>query len=57
MKLSTKILIGVAVTIFAYFIWPTPWKEYKSGPANLRVNRFTGRTQVLAYNGWRTRSW
>ena len=47
-------LIAVVIALLAFggFVWPTPWKEYKSGSQNLRVNRFTGHTQVLNVTGW-----
>jgi len=52
MTLAQKIAIGIAALLFAYLIWPTPYKEYKSGSMNLRVNRLTGRTEILSYRGW-----
>lgn len=53
-------LIAAAVfflAAFAYFVWPTPWREYEiqRGPyqkVNVRVNRFTGETQELKRDGW-----
>lgn len=47
-----KVLLWAAIIAFAFFIWPTPWKEYKSGSANVRVNRFTGNVQHLGSDGW-----
>jgi len=42
----------VFVFLWLALVWPTPWKEYKTGNYNLRVNRFTGATQTLGETGW-----
>lgn len=59
MKLATKILMWaaclVALAVWLVFVWPTQWEHYKQGNHNIRVNRFTGKTEVLdvLYNhGW-----
>jgi hypothetical protein len=46
-------LLGIAGLLWAVYVWPTPWSHYKQGSMNLRVNRFTGKTQHLAPSGWR----
>ena len=56
MKAKSKylfwIVIGIALSLWAVYVWPTPWNHYKRGSNNLRVNRFTGKTQVLSDYGW-----
>jgi len=33
---------------FGIFVWPTPWQSYHvTGGTFVRVNRFTGRAQVI----------
>jgi len=46
--------VGIVVALlWAVFVWPTVWKEYKIGPKNVRVNRFTGATETLdSTSGW-----
>jgi len=39
-------------TAWLMFVWPTPWREYKSDGVNLRVNRFIGKTESLTIVGW-----
>ena len=46
------VVIGSGGLLWAVFVWPTPWNHYKQGSTNLRVNRFTGRTELLERNGW-----
>jgi len=48
----SKLLLVLVLAAFAYWVWPTPWKTYKTGRVNLRVNRFTGHTQRLWSSGW-----
>jgi hypothetical protein len=66
----SKVLLGLLILAFAYYVWPTPWTCYQLNPSVssasdnrmggiteysfwLRVNRFTGRTEVLSgYRGW-----
>ena len=38
---------------FSFYVWPTPWSYYQQLGHNLRVNRFTGDTQMLTGDGWR----
>lgn len=55
--MKTRITLGIAAFLLAVFwftyVWPTPYRYYKIGQANLRVNRFTGETQRLYFAGWR----
>lgn len=54
--ITRKLLrIGAAVFVFGWLllVWPTPWKYFKNGSTNLRVNRFSGNTETLGRNGWR----
>ena len=37
----------------AWFIWPTPWREYRLGKGVVRVHRFTGGTERLYVSGWK----
>lgn len=46
------VVIGIGVSLWAVYVWPTPWRYYKTGTTNLRVKRLTGKTQVLHLNGW-----
>lgn len=46
-------VVGAALLMGAgFYIWPTPYREYRVGEAMLRVNRFTGATDVLRADGW-----
>lgn len=52
-----RIFIATVVTLFGWFVWPTPWSYYTvrgehGETTNLRVNRFTGETQSLGFDGW-----
>jgi hypothetical protein len=51
-KALKRLLIIAGLCVWGYFIWPTPWKEYKAGSINFRVNRFTGTTYQLSARGW-----
>ncbi len=59
-KFSRRDLALTAAVVFAFlwlaFIWPTPWREYKQGSRNLRVNRFTGAAGYLTDSGWQSGS-
>ncbi len=45
----SKVALVLVVGAFAWFVWPTPWESHD----RVRVNRFTGRTQVLTGGrGW-----
>lgn len=53
-------MIALAAT-FAYFVWPTPWRYdrlrgVEGNEMPVRVNRFTGTTQLLSPNGWQERA-
>lgn len=53
------LLLGLALG-FAYFVWPTPWRydrirSAQGYEAPIRVNRFTGTTQLLSPAGWQER--
>ncbi|MFH1563613.1 MAG: hypothetical protein ABIF11_09425 [Nitrospirota bacterium] len=54
-------LLGIIIILFAYFVWPTPYKYYTikydtrgSNEGLVRIHRVTGDTQVLHYpfNCW-----
>lgn len=62
-----RLLIPVVLTllcVFSAYVWPTRWSYHqttlylyddpgKHDPiVSARVDRFTGRTEVLATNGW-----
>lgn len=51
-QLSRKVLLVVVVLVFAYCVWPTPWRYLSE---RVRVNRITGETQVLTSDGWERR--
>jgi hypothetical protein len=42
----------VFALLWLAFVWPTPWREYKSASRNMRVNRLTGKTETLSSYGW-----
>ena len=51
----SKVLFALLVAAFAYWVWPTPWEyvpppsgEQNRGVVAVRVNRFTGRTRLVA---------
>lgn len=54
-KLVISALI-ILVFLFATFVWPTPYKYFKAGELNIRVNRVTGAAEVLCFTctpaGW-----
>lgn len=54
-RLGWSILVLLCAA-FGYFVWPTPWIYSFSRPEAdamaLRVNRFTGRAQILTSAGW-----
>lgn len=52
-----RFFIATVVTLFGWFVWPTPWSYYTvrgehGETTNLRMNRFTGETQSLGFDGW-----
>jgi len=55
----SKVLFAVLVAAFAYWVWPTRYAYRMSTtpmggtPITMRVDRFTGRVDLLAYDGWR----
>lgn len=53
-EMAPWLIAPVLIITFVYFVWPTPYSQYKSGATNLRVNRFTGKTQYLSDSGWCT---
>lgn len=58
-SLSGRDFLTAGLVIFALFwlvfVWPTPWRYFKSGSTNLRVHRITGTTERLTTDGWRAR--
>jgi len=47
-------VIAVVGSLFAYFVWPTPWAYNDEGPTHYRVNRITSETQIRLSDGWST---
>ena len=45
-RLTSLLLLALALAAAA-FIWPTPYREYPFGQTTVRVNRFTGATEIL----------
>lgn len=45
--------IGLPIlsAVFAWFVWPTPWRIEQAGPDTVRVHRLTGRTEILGRQG------
>jgi len=56
MSIKQKRIACIVAAIFAalwlVFVWPTPYRYFKSGSTNYRVNRFTGDTEHLTGSGW-----
>src|SRR5688500_3216866 len=50
-RLTYVLVVGAAVVV-ALFVWPTLYREYCIGATTARVNRFTGRTDILMPYGW-----
>ena len=51
-KWYSKVLFGLVVAAFAWFVWPTPWKYLGPG---IRVERITGKAWALdetSKTGW-----
>lgn len=48
-----RVLSVVGGLAFVLFVWPTPYRYFKGGSTNYRVNRFTGSTETLRGGGWR----
>jgi hypothetical protein len=46
------ILLAALALLVATVIWPTPYREYRFGNTTIRVNRLTGRTDLLTVFGW-----
>jgi membrane protein YdbS with pleckstrin-like domain len=42
-----RIILIVLAVIFAIYVWPTPYREYRFGNRIFQVNRFTGRVSPL----------
>jgi hypothetical protein len=53
-KLLPRFGLVLLALLWLWFIWPTPWDYFHSGSTHLRVNRFTGATEVLTMSGWTT---
>jgi hypothetical protein len=57
MSPSRIAIIVASAFCFGFFIWPTPWLYYHPGGAALiRVNRFTGNSEVIRVQAVRTES-
>jgi len=53
----SKVLLGLVLAAFAYWVWPTPWRYdhlgYEGGHrVPVRTHRVTGHEQVLWHRGW-----
>ena len=54
----SKVLFALLVVAYAYWVWPTPWRDegYVTNPSGVqmevRLRRITGRAQFLSYYGW-----
>ncbi len=50
-----KVLIVVAVLLFAVFVWPTPYRyeHGKEGLGIVRIDRLTNEAALLTPTGWR----
>ncbi len=55
----SKVLFALLVAAFAYWVWPTPWRDHSvdalGTPLLVRENRLTGHTQMKGIGGteWR----
>lgn len=47
------IFVAALVMGAAWFVWPTPYREYRVVGRVIRVHRFTGKTEQLYVTGWR----
>jgi len=45
--------IFVAVIVFSFLVWPTPYRYTKSEGKPVRINRFTGNVEKLTDIGWK----
>lgn len=47
-----RVVLIVLAAIFAFYVWPTPYREYRFNDGNriIQVNRFTGDSHVLFDN-------
>lgn len=44
--------IAIGAAFWFVFIWPTPFRYFKEGSRNVRVNRFTGHASYLYGGRW-----
>jgi hypothetical protein len=51
-KLAIYLVGAAGLATTAFFIWPTPYREYRVGESWVRVHRLTGKTDVLRPWGW-----
>ena len=49
-KWYSKLGLALAVTAFAWFVWPTPWQY--SDTRHIRWHRVTGQMQQWGNRGW-----
>jgi hypothetical protein len=53
---SLKVGLALAVVLFAWFVWPTRYRyttaKYRNMDMPVRIDRFTGRTELLYPRGW-----
>ncbi len=46
----SKVLLGLLILAFAYYVWPTPWRyDMTRGSQSIpfRINRFTGDAEMI----------
>ena len=46
-----KIILGVVIFLFLYFVWPTPYRFISTGGELYRVNRITGNAESVTGGG------
>ncbi|MBS1717738.1 MAG: hypothetical protein JSS72_08405 [Armatimonadetes bacterium] len=48
--------IVVAIGLFLFFVYPTPYEYTRKAPDVWRVNRFTGQRDISTADGWKSES-
>lgn len=48
-----RIIAVLIALLFAYTVWPTPWRYEHACDRLVRINRFTQRADILLDGGWR----
>lgn len=44
--------IGLLVLVFAWTVWPTPYRYHRFRQTVVRIDRLTGAAEALYRNGW-----